>query len=217
VEGYFGIDTGDDGALTIFKSFYEAHKFSVEVPWVKSAEAGAGGESSTVLTRIASLSIGHFTLSHPLTELNFVNGGAFASRLTAGNIGSQVFHNFVMTFDYEHRALYLQKSPDFGHEMPYNRSGMQLDLNDARDIVVKAVNSGSPADLAGVKPGDHLLAVNHSDVHDKDPTNVEDLFTHAAGTHLNVEILRDGAHKTTEITLKELLPPDGAFHSASLP
>jgi len=217
VEGYFGIDTGDDGALTLFKSFYEAHKFPVAVPWVKSVEAGAGGENSTVLTRVASLSLGHFTLSHPLTELNFVNSGAFASKLAAGNIGSKVFHNFVMTFDYEHRALYLQKSPDFGHEMPYNRSGIQLDLNDARAIVVKAVNSGSPADLAEVKPGDQLLAVNHNDVHGKDLSDVEDQFTQAAGTHLDVEILRDGVRKTTGITLKELLPPDGAFQSASIP
>jgi C-terminal processing protease CtpA/Prc len=122
-----------------------------------------------------------------------------------------------MTFDYEHRALYLQKSPDFGHEMPYNRSGIQLDLNDARAIVVKAVNSGSPADLAEVKPGDQLLAVNHNDVHGKDLSDVEDQFTQAAGTHLDVEILRDGVRKTTGITLKELLPPDGAFQSASIP
>lgn len=45
VEGYFGIDTGDDGSLTLFKSFYEAHKFPVEVPGVKSAEADVGGET----------------------------------------------------------------------------------------------------------------------------------------------------------------------------
>jgi hypothetical protein len=217
VEGYFGIDTGDDGALTIFKSFYEAHKFPVEVPGVRSVEAGAGGENSTLLTRVASLSLGDFTLSHPLTELNFVETGAFASKLTAGNIGSQVFHNFVMTLDYEHRALYLQKSPDFGHEMPYNRSGMQLDLNDARAVVIKAVNAGSPADVSGLKPGDQLVAINHNDVRDKDLSEVEEQFTQAAGTHFDLAILRNGERKEISITLQELLPADAALQAASIP
>jgi hypothetical protein len=213
VEGYFGVDTGDDGAITLFKAFYDAHKFPIELPGLKSTEAGVGGETSTILTRVHWLSLGHFTLSRPLTELNFADAGAFASKLTAGNLGSEVFENFVMTLDYDHRALYLQKSPDFGYSMPYNRSGLRLDLNDAGAIVIKTVNAGSPADLSGLKPGDQLLAVNHNSASNKDLTEVEDQFNQPAETRLDLDILRHGVRKETAVTLKELLPIDAPLAS----
>jgi hypothetical protein len=126
-EGYFGIDTGDDGSITLFKSFYISHNIPIELPGIKSFQGGVGGRSSTLLTRVSSLSLGPFTISLPLTELHFASGGAFASTLLAGNLGSQIFRNFTMTFDYTHRALYLEKSPDFGYSVPYNRTGVHLD------------------------------------------------------------------------------------------
>ncbi|HEX5462505.1 MAG TPA: PDZ domain-containing protein [Steroidobacteraceae bacterium] len=209
VEGYFGIDTGDDGAVTLFKSFYVAHRFPIALPGIRSAQGGVGGKTYTLLTRVSSLALGRLAISHPLTVLNFAAAGAFASSLTAGNLGSQVFQNFVMTFDYEHRALYLRKSADFGYEMRYNRSGLHLDLNHRGKVAVTAVNPGSPADLAGLKPGDRILAIDHHSVADEDPIAVERQFTQPAGTRHQLEILRGGARRRTELTLRELLPPSG--------
>lgn len=217
VGGYFGVDTGDDGAITLFKSFYQAHKFPIELPGIKSAEGGVGGGTSTLLTRVASFAFGRTTIVHPLTELNFAEGGVFASSLTAGNLGSQVFQNFMMTFDYDHRTVYLRKSPDFGYEMPYNRSGIHLGVKDGREILVNAVNPGSPADLSGLKPGDQLLAIDHNDIRGEDLTTVGDQFTQPAGTQLHLEILREGVHTKTEITLQELLPPDAQLRTGSIP
>lgn len=215
VEGYFGVDTGDDGAITLFKKFYDAHEFPIAQPGIKSIGVGVGGENSTILTRIASLGLGPFTLSRPLTQLNFANAGAFASRLTAGNLGMQIFQNFVMTFDYEHSALYLQKSPDFGYLMPYDRSGLRLDLNDAGAVVVKTVNAGSPADLSGLKPGDLLLAINHQSTSNRDMSEFADQFIQPAGAHLDLEIQRDGVRKEVTVILKELLPVDAPLKPVS--
>ena len=208
VEGYFGIDTGDDGAITLFKRFYLAHRFPVELPGIRSAQGGVGGKTHTLLTRVDSLRLGRIAIPHPLTELNFAAAGAFASTLTAGNLGSQVFQNFVMTFDYEHRAVYVRKSADFGYAMPYNRSGVHLDLSSRGKITVAAVNAGSPADRSGLKPGDRILAVDHRSVTNEDPIAVERQFTQPAGTRHQLEILRDGVRRRTELTLRELLPPD---------
>jgi hypothetical protein len=209
VPGYFGIDTGDEAAITLFKSFYTAHHFPIELPGIKGFQGGVGGTSSTLLTRVASLSLGSFTLPHPLTELHFTTGGAFASTLLAGNLGSQVFRNFIMTFDYPHEALYLQKSPDFGYAMSYGRTGVHLELTDAGKVVVKAVNEGSPSALAGLRAGDQLIAIDHRPVEGAAYSTVEDWFTPLAGQKLDVDILRGGQQKHFIITAKELLPIDG--------
>jgi len=214
-EGYFGFDTGDDGAITLFKSFFAAHDFPVELPGIGSEEGGVGGVTSTLLTRVGSLSLGSLTLSRPLTELNFASTGAFASKLNAGNIGSQVFQNFVITVDYEHRSLYLRKSRDFGYPMPYNRSGIELDPDGSGTI--KRVGMGSPAALAGLDAGDRVVTIDHQAIDGEDPSKVDDPLKQPAGTPVELSVRRRGDSKKIVITLKELLPADGTLRRMSAP
>ena len=209
--GVFGIDTGDDGALTLFGTYYTAHHFPIEVPGIKSFQGGVGGNAPTLLTRVNTLSIGPFTLSRPLAELHFATGGAFSSRLVAGNLGAQVFRNFIMTFDYEHSALYIEKSQDFEYQAPYNRTGIHLDLNDAGDILVVGVNKGSPGDLAGVQSNDQVLAINDHPVRGELYSSVEEQLSGPAGSHLTLDLLRGGKKARLTLTLQELLPSKGPF------
>ncbi len=170
-------------------------------------QGGVGGTSSTLLTRVASPSLGHFTLMNPLTELHFATGGAFASKLLAGNVGSQVFCNFIMTFDYPHEAPYLRKSPDFGYAMSYNRTGVHLELRESGKIIVKAVNEGSPAAVAGLQPGDQLAAIGGRRVEGQAYSTVEDWFEPRAGQTLDVEILTERA-RTILRNYGERVAPD---------
>ena len=205
--GYFGIDTGDDGALTLFGSFFSAHHIPIETPGIEGFQGGVGGNASTLLTRVNSLSLGPFTVQRPLTELHFATGGAFAATRVAGNLGSQVFRNFIMTFDYEHRALYLKRSPDFGYAMPYNRTGVHLDINEAADILVTSVNKSSPGASAGVQAHDQVVAIDNRPVQGLPYSDIQDVLSRPAGKQLNLDVLRNGERKHFVITPRELLPP----------
>jgi hypothetical protein len=207
--GSFGIDTGDDGAITLFGPFFSAHRFPIETPGINGFQGGVGGNASTLLTRVNSLSIGPFTVQRPLTELHFATGGAFASTRVAGNLGSQIFRNFIMTFDYEHRALYLKKSPDFGYSTPYNRTGIHLDTNDAGNILVTSVNESSPGASAGVQAHDQVVAIDNRTVHGRPYSDIQDLLSRPTGTPLSLDVLRNGERKHFVIMPRELLPPRG--------
>lgn len=209
--GIFGIDTGDDGALTLFGAYYSTHNFPIQNPGIEAFQGGVGGSTSTLLSRVASLSIGPFTLLHPLTELHFATGGAFSSELVSGNLGSQIFRNFVLTFDYEHQSLYLNKSPEFGYDMPYNRSGIHLDLNDEGAVIVVGVNKGSPGELAGIKEKDRIIAVDNQFVGQQLYSELEKQLFRPAGSHIAVSLLRDGKQVNLVLTLKELLPIEKPF------
>jgi hypothetical protein len=43
-----------------------------------------------------TLSLDSFTLLRPLAEVHFATAGAFSSMLTGGNLGPQVFRNFII-------------------------------------------------------------------------------------------------------------------------
>ena len=207
--GFFGIDTGDDGAITLFGPFFSAHSFRIEAPGIRGYQGGVGGNASTLLTRVNSLALGPFTVRRPLTELHFATGGAFASTRVAGNLGSQVFRNFIITLDYEHRALYLKQSLGFGYSMPYNRTGVHLDTNDAGDILVTSVNESSPGALAGMQAYDQVVAINDRPVYRRPFSDIQDILSQPAGTQLKIDVLRNGERKRFLVTLRELLPIKG--------
>jgi hypothetical protein len=202
---------------SLFETFYRKHDFPIELPGIKGFQGGVGGEASTLLTRVGSLSLGSSTLSRPLTQLHFASGGMFASTLLGGNMGEVIFRNFTMTFDYAHRALYLEKSPGFGFSMPYNRTGVHIDLNDAGSIVVRAVEEGSSADLAEVRVGDQLIAIDRQRVDGQRFAYLEDRFVQVAGTPMQLDVLRNGRKERIRFTLREPLPPNGSLQPQPSP
>jgi hypothetical protein len=217
VPGCFGIDTGDDGALTLFGAFFSAHAFPIETPGITESQGGVGGDASTLLTRVGAFQIGPFILRRPLTELHFATGGTFAASLVAGNLGSQVFRNFVMTFDYADRSLYLTPSTHFGYSMPYNRTGIHLDINAHGNVFVTSVNKDSPGAIAGIQASDLLLAIDHQPVHGKPFSDVENLLLRSGDTPLSVNVVRNGEPKHFVIVPKDLLPSTGPLRQLSLP
>jgi hypothetical protein len=217
VPGYFGIDTGDDGAVTLFGAFFSAHPFPVETPGIRESQGGVGGDASTLLTRVDSLQIGPFTLKRPLTELHIATGGTFAAALVAGNLGSQVFRNFIMTFDYSDRSLYLAQSPDFGYAMPYNRTGIHLDIDDAGNIIVTSVNKSSPGAVAGIQANDLLLAIDNRPVRGRPFSDVEDLLLRSGSAPLALDVSRDDQPRHFVIVPRELLPSRGPLRQLSAP
>lgn len=213
VPGAFGVDTGDDGPLTLFAQFYSTHQFPIELPGLASGETGVGGAIATLMTRVDTLALGHLTLSRPLTQLNFAPAGAFASRLAAGNLGAQVLQNFIVTLDFPHRALYLQPSAQFGQAMAYNRSGLSLRVDGAGSPIIVAVSAGSPAALSGLRAGDRLLQINHQPQRGLDVYSIASQFDQPAGTRLELEVQRHGQRRALSLALREILPSDGQLRS----
>jgi hypothetical protein len=207
--GLFRVDTGDDGALTLFGQFYLDHRPALELPGLRSFQDGVGGSVPTLLTRIQSLSIGPYTLVRPLTQLHFARAGAFASANVAGNLGVQVLRNFVLTFDYPDQKLYLTKSDQFGAPTPYNRSGLLLYVDTDGQITVQAVTPSSPAALAGIQRRDRLMAVDGQSATAGHFAQIAELLSRSAGTPLTLDIMRHGQRQRLQLTLQELLPLTG--------
>jgi hypothetical protein len=210
---YFGVDTGDNGAATLFKPFYQAHLFPVQLPGIARKQRGIGGEAASLLTRVESLSFGSYTLTRPLVELNFANSGIFAMPLTGGNLGYKVFRNFILTFDYEHRLLYLEKSVEYGRAMRYNHSGLTLDRAEDGSIVVTTVDPHTPAADAGLEAGDRVLALNGKTPNGKALYEFGDVLSDAAGKMVEIRFIREGKEQHKTFVLRNLIPVEGAFRA----
>ncbi|MEP6925264.1 MAG: DegQ family serine endoprotease [Pyrinomonadaceae bacterium] len=78
----------------------------------------------------------------------------------------------------------------------------QFGLKDIRGVIINSVRQGSPADKAGVKQGDVVVAINNVPVTDNNELRNR-VAQSAPGSQINLTVLRDGKEQNLTATLTE--------------
>jgi hypothetical protein len=111
IEAPFLVDTGNSGALLVYRPFAVRHPELVRSTGSTAGSYGIGGYNRSYGARLDAISVGEVGLGSRDVQVVMANQGAFADRIDAGNLGLGVLRDFVMTFDLSDAALYLQESP----------------------------------------------------------------------------------------------------------
>jgi hypothetical protein len=115
VNGRFLIDTGNSNDLLLFHAFVQSHPGAVFYGTARNfaQNRGIGGSSAAVRVTVYQLKMGPFDLYNREADVILTDTGAFADSEDAGNIGLGSLRNFVFTFDFPNRTLYLEKAHSF--------------------------------------------------------------------------------------------------------
>jgi hypothetical protein len=163
LSGRFQIDTGARGSLTLYSPFVRSHGLIEALPaTVAEVAAGVGGEMVVKQGRLRAFRMGPFLLDEPTASLSTAEAGLTASAASAGHIGAEVLRRFTVTIDYRRGALYLRPNQRVGEPFDANMAGMGLRSAgpEFREHTVDFVDAASPAERAGLEPGDVLLEVD---------------------------------------------------------
>ncbi|OGE31675.1 hypothetical protein A2631_00825 [Candidatus Daviesbacteria bacterium RIFCSPHIGHO2_01_FULL_44_29] len=79
--------------------------------------------------------------------------------------------------------------------------GLQLGFNKEKRLAVIAPLSGTPADKAGIKPGDLILKINTTDSINMSLPDAVNMIRGVKGSQVDLEIYHDGDDKTRVVTL----------------
>ncbi len=204
----FDIDTGSRAELTLTKPFVE--QYGLRAKHSKCVDAvdgwGVGGPSRSCVTRGATVTVGPISVPNVVTALATQSKGAFAAASYQGNLGTGFLKRFIITFDYGHSVLYLKPvvhpSDDIG---TYDRAGMWIN-GSANGFKVVDVTARAPAEEAGIRIGDEIVAVNGNPaaaipVYDLRKT----LRNDPAGTAVTFTVKRGGETRTIAVTLRDLI------------
>ena len=89
-----------------------------------------------------------------------------------------------------------------------------LGMTHAKGALVGEVESGGPADKAGLKPGDVIVSVDQTEItHSTDLPRI--IARHAPSSKVTLEVIRAGALQTFEVTLGQLKDDDDSTQPSS--
>ena len=88
----------------------------------------------------------------------------------------------------------------------------KVGLKDMRGVLVNSVESGGPADKAGIRPGDAIIAMNGAPVEDQFRNRVASTLP---GSQVTLTVVRNGREQQLSATLGEWTPPAAGFNQRS--
>jgi hypothetical protein len=203
IEGVFGIDIGSRNGLTLAAPFAQRHALAARYGARQEVIAGAGPEGHTyaLLARASILRIGDIAVHEPVTYLSTASDGTFADPDIAGRVGYGILRRFNITFDFAHGRLYFEKNANYAERDVHDRAGVWMERGDRGFELIEVV-PGSPADAAGLKAGDVVVAVDGKPAAGMPLSQLRLHLRSAPGTKVRLK-LESG--ETRQITLRDLV------------
>jgi hypothetical protein len=180
LKGKFVLDLGAGLALALYSPFVaENNLLGPNVKTIRAlGGAGAGGETTGQIGRIAELKLGSFSINSPITLFSQDKAGAFATTSLAGNIGARVANKFRLFLDYGRNRIIFEPNSTFA--APYDNSTAGLSMiaegSDYRTFRVRAVLENSPASEIGLQKDDLILSVNGQPAAELTLSKLNELF-----------------------------------------
>lgn len=206
VRGKFVVDLGDRSSLTLFGPFWQAHHLDDTLgPGVEALTGyGIGGPIRGIVVRVPQFSFGKAKADAIVARLSLQKAGAFADPHIAGSIGTGVLKHFHTIIDYPHKRFLLV--PEKSEPDRFDRAGLWLGRHDNQFEVFDVI-SGSPADVAGLRKGDIVTAIDRRHVESLDLFKIrEQLSDPRVDDPLLVDYVRSGQARQTTLRLRDLLP-----------
>ncbi len=205
----FLIDTGAGLSLLLYTNTHP--DFMLPTTTVTgNIGMGLGGFMKGYLGRIKKLHLDPFAFSDIITNFQefptATPDAAFVIQRD-GIIGNGVLSRFTVMIDYNRSLLYLKPRKKYNRNFSYDRSGIvtiasgqRLNTYEIREII-----PNSPADKAGLLPGDELVKISGLPRLFMDLPSINKKLRGKVGKKIKVVVRRNGVRKVFHFQLKDLI------------
>lgn len=116
-----------------------------------------------------------------------------------GTVGFGFLKNFNIIMDFERRYVWLENFSGKVANDPIGEPGIRIGYSDSGRFVVRHVYPGSPADLAGIKKDDIVLAIDGKSLSMVKPKEIRNLIQGTPGSKVKLAISREGLLQRFEV------------------
>jgi len=183
---------------------------SVKLPskWVQGTIGeGLNGIITGKFAHIPEISFGDYKLKTPI--VSFPDSSTIKGIITDvkrdGTIGSQLLNRFNIFIDFTQKKFYFKPNENFKRRFTYNIAGIEIiQITPSFPIIeVMAVWENSPAEKAGVLPGDGISEINGNSVFSMSLGEVRKVFETPSNMPLKISLKRNEKDIYVSIDMKE--------------
>jgi hypothetical protein len=120
-------------------------------------------------------------------------------------LGLSYLSRFQVTFDFPNGTLILKKGKGYDDIEHDDMAGLHM-LREGKNTVVEIVDPDSPAELAGIQPGDNILRVDDRNASQIGMFDLKNIFRSGDGKKLRLRISRKDNDLEKILVLKEKIP-----------
>jgi hypothetical protein len=168
--------------------------------WIKEGE-GLGGKIDMELMVLKEVKLGPYRFrSVPVYIFDDMNN-VTSYPYMGGLIGNDILRRFNVILNYAHGDIYITPNSHYNELFDYSYSGLELYYIEGM-IIVGDVAHGSPAEAAGIKEGDEVIAVNKNFSQN---LNQYKISLQAANEKVRLIIRRDNELREVEFKVRSIL------------
>ncbi len=158
----FYFDTGAGLCFLISEAFAkDSAILSKKRKLVRTQAEGMGGKLQMDITVIKMLQVGNYKFRNVPTYIFRDHYNVTSYPFVGGLIGNDLLRRFNLIINYPQREIHLRPNTHFLDAFDYAYTGMATYYSDGK-IFVEDIVPGSPADKAGIRPDDILIAVGNN-------------------------------------------------------
>lgn len=201
----FYFDSGAGLCLLMSEAFERDSSILIKGKKVLLTQAeGIGGKTPMKLTTVKQIKIGPYKFKRVPAHIFIDEFNVTSYPLLGGLIGNDLLRRFNLTINYMEKEIHLKPNSHFGDAFDYSYTGLGMYLVNGQ-IVIEDVLENSPAEKAGLKPGDVLAGINNNL-----EANIQTYKTmlQDVGAKLKLLIIRNGELFVFTLKVKSFLEKD---------
>ncbi|MBK9937558.1 MAG: aspartyl protease family protein [Chitinophagaceae bacterium] len=162
VTSIFLYDMGAGVCMLLTKDFVADSTFidKKKKRWIKEGE-GLGGKIDMELTVMREVKLGPYRFRSVPVYIFDDENNVTSYPYMGGLIGNDILRRFNVILNYARSDIYITPNTHYGDSFDYSYSGVELYFLQGL-IIVGDVAKGSPAEAAGIKEGDEVIAINNN-------------------------------------------------------
>lgn len=201
------LDTGASLALLIHSNKIEGFQIPDNVI-IGNLGKGLGGDLSGFIGMTKHLEMDQYKFNNIISSFQEIDSLILAKRdvVRDGIIGNVILSRFHVIIDYVHEKLYLRPIIKLSKEFAFDKSGLLIYAlgSELDQYYIKDVYPNTPAEEAGIKPGDKILKIGFWPLMFYDLQKITGKLQKKEGNTIKMKLLRNGKEIKVKFKLKNL-------------